>query len=99
MSDKVQIYPPEGTLDQLSITCQGDEDVFRAKLTKLVRVDAGTQATYQPVPFEQPYVKKALTFVDLAHASPQPPGTDVLFQSAEVFLNSNPAQVAVYREK
>ena len=28
MSDKVQIYPPEGTLDQFSITCQGDEDVF-----------------------------------------------------------------------
>ena len=101
---EIMNYPASGTLEDLSGTCGGDEDGFRGPLVKLERAenDAGekaTRATYEPIPFGQPYVKKKLFFVDLANPTPQPPGTDVVFESADVYLNGSEAQVAVYREK
>lgn len=106
MADKtiVKVYPCDGSLDQLRDSCQADEDAFQARLTGLERVEAedgskGTQTTYTRVPFSEVYVTKELTFVDLASPTPQPPGTDVVFESAEVYLNDAEAQVAVYREQ
>jgi hypothetical protein len=96
-------YPSAGSLEQLSMTCGGDEDGFRGPLVNLERADVAgeksTQATYEPLPFDQPYVKKQLFFVDLAHPTAQPPNTDVVLASADVYLNNSEAQVAVYRAK
>ena len=101
---KVKTYGADATVKQLSDSCQTDEDAYQARLTGLERVDAedgtkGTQVTYTRVPFSEVYVTKALSFVDLANATPQPPGTDVVFESADVYLNGSEAQVAVYREQ
>jgi hypothetical protein len=101
---EVMNYPASGSLQQLSSTCGGDEDGFRARLVKLERAtntegEKATRATYEPVPLDQPYVKKTLFFVDKAHPTPQPPNTDEVFASADVYLNNAEAQVAVYRQK
>ena len=101
---EIMNYPASGTLQQLNSTCGGDEDGFRARLTKLERAvntegEKATRATYEPVPPDQPYVKKTLFFVDLAHPTAQPPNTNVVFASADVYLNSAEAKVAVYRQK
>ena len=106
MADKtvVKVYPANGSLDQLRDSCQADEDAFQARLTGLERVEAqdetkGTQTTYTRVPFSEVYVTKQLTFVDLANPAPQPPGTDKVFDNADVYLNGAEAQLAVYREQ
>lgn len=101
---EIMNYPASGSLQQLSGTCGGDEDGFRARLVKLERAvnDAGekaTRATYEPVPPQDPYIKKTLFFVDLAHPTAQPPNTNVVFASADVYLNGAEAKVAVYRQK
>ena len=97
-------YPASGSLHDLNSTCGGDEDGFRGPLVNLERGEnsAGekaTRATYEPVPPQQPYIKKKLFFIDLASPSPQPLGTDVVFENADVYLNGAAAQVAVYRQK
>jgi hypothetical protein len=61
--------------------------------------EKATRATYEPLPPQQAYVKKTLFFVDLASPTPQPPGTDIVFDDADVYLNGAEAQVAVYREQ
>jgi hypothetical protein len=101
---EIMNYPASGSLHDLSTTCGGDEDGFRGPLVNLERAqntggEKATRATYEPLPPEQPYVKKTLFFVDLASPTPQPPGTDVVFASADVYLNDAEAQVAVYREQ
>lgn len=63
-----------GTLDDLSITCGGHEDGFRAKLIKIERVqdaddNKGVRVTYERVPFDKPYVHKDLFFFDVTGAS------------------------------
>ena len=65
---------PNGTLDNLSTTCGGHEDGFRAKLVKMRRVQdeddkKGIRVTYERVPFDEPYVHKDLFFVDVTDAS------------------------------
>lgn len=97
-------YPASGTLAELCRTFGGDEDGFRGPLTKLERAQdsAGqkaTKATYTPLPASQPYVKKKLFCSDLANPTPQPANTNILFASAEVYLNGAEARIAVYREK
>lgn len=106
MANKEQIYAGSGTLANLSITCQGDEDVFRAKLINLERIDAGkqTKATYARVPFDQDYVKKALFFFDTTTggaANPPAGSTPALSngEKAEVYLNNVPSTISVFREK
>lgn len=74
MDPEIIDYPPDGTVDDLSTTCSGDEDGFRAKLTGLRRVQDGAgnlaiRATYQPVPLNQPYTTKELFFFDITNAS------------------------------
>lgn len=74
MEPKIVDYPSDGTLEDLSTTCGGDEDGFRAKLTNLKRVhDANgktaIRATYQRVPLDEKYVSKELFFFDITHAS------------------------------
>ncbi len=101
---EIMNYPASGSLDDMAMSCGGDEDGFRGPLVKLERAqnNAGenaTKATYEPVPPTQPFPKKNLTFVDLAHPTAQPPNTDVVFQSAQVYLHNQPANVAVYRQK
>ncbi len=101
---KVKTYGANATLKDLSDSCQADEDAYQARLTGLQRVDAedekkGTQVTYTRVPFSEVYITKKLFFVDLSSATPQPPGTKVVFDNADVYLADKPAQVAVYREK
>ncbi|HEV7797096.1 MAG TPA: hypothetical protein VGO73_02985 [Pyrinomonadaceae bacterium] len=101
---KVKTYGADATLKQLSDSCQTDEDAYQGHLAGLERVDAedgtkGTQCTYTRTPFSEIYVSKALFFVDLAAPTAQPPNTDVVFASADVYLNDAEAQVAVYREK
>lgn len=96
-------YPASGSLDDLATSCGGDEDGFRGPLVKLERGqntkgENATRASYEPIPPTQGYVKKKLLFVDLANPTAQPANTDVVFQSADVYLNNQPAQVAVYRE-
>lgn len=114
MEPEVMDYPPDGTLDDLSGTCGGDEDGLRGPLVKLERVqDAqgkkATRATYMPIPLTQPYVKKQLFFFDITTATPaQQHDMDVqqlqqgharIPEAKDVYLNNQPAQVAVYREK
>lgn len=101
---KTMNYPASGTLQQLSMTCGGHEDGFRGPLVRLERGEneAGekaTRATYERIPADHPYVKKTLFFVDLAHPTAQPANTNVVFASADVYLNGAEAQVAVYRQK
>jgi hypothetical protein len=100
---KVKTYAASGTLKQLSDSCQTDEDAYQGKLTGLKRVDdgstKGTECTYTRTPFSENYVSKPLFFVDLAHPTAQPPNTNVVFASADVYLNGAEAKVAVYREK
>jgi hypothetical protein len=101
---KVDVYAASGTLKNLSDTCNSREDAYEARLVGLERVDAeddtkGTQATYQRIPFSEIYVKKQLFFVDLASPTPQPPSTDAVFDNADVYLNDDEAQVAVYRQQ
>jgi hypothetical protein len=74
MSTKTVDLGAKGTLDQVSTTCGGHEDGFRAKLIKLQRVkDAdgqkGIRVTYDRVPFDKPYVHKDLFFFDITEAS------------------------------
>lgn len=74
MDPETMDYPPNGTVEDLSTTCGGDEDGLRAKLIKLERVHDGEgntaiRATYQPVPLNQPYVSKDLFFFDITDAS------------------------------
>ena len=74
MEAEIMDYPSNGTLDDLSTTCGGDEDGLRAKLIKLERAhdaDGKTaiRATYQPVPLDKPYVSKELFFFDITDAS------------------------------
>ncbi|HAF12346.1 MAG TPA: hypothetical protein DHU55_05980 [Blastocatellia bacterium] len=76
MDPEVMDYPPDGTLEDLSTTCGGDEDGLRAKLVKLERAhdnedNTATRATYEPVPIGDPYVSKELFFFDITDASPQ----------------------------
>lgn len=116
MDSEVMDYPPDGSLEELSTTCGGDEDGLRAKLVKLERAhdeedNTATRATYELVPLDDPYVSKELFFFDITNASPQEihdiaveqlaqghaiafPGAD----DADVYLNGNESQVAVYRE-
>jgi len=101
---EIMNYPASGSLHDLSSTCGGDEDGFRGPLVKLERAEntegeKATRATYEPVPPQQAYVKKKLFFVDLASPTPQPPGTDEVFDNADVYLNGAEAQVAVYRQQ
>jgi hypothetical protein len=101
---EIMNYPAAGSLQQLNGTCGGDEDGFRGPLVKLERAqntagEKATRATYEPLSPQQPYVKKTLFFVDLAHPTAQPPNTNVVFASANVYLNGAEAQVAVYRQK
>src|SRR5882724_10987794 len=70
MEPEVIDYPANGTLEDLSRTCGGDEDGFRGPLVKLVRVEdaagnKGIRATYQPIPLNQPYVSKDLFFFNI----------------------------------
>jgi hypothetical protein len=73
----------------------------------------GTEVKYMRVPFSEVYVPKALFFFDLTDLTPeeiQDISTEQLQQShalasfptsdnADVYLNDNEAQVAVYREQ
>ena len=100
---EIMNYPASGSLQDLNSTCGGDEDGFRGPLVNLERAEntqgeKATRATYEPLPFSQPYVKKTLFMVDLANPTSQPPGTTVVLASADVYLNDSEAQVAVYRE-
>lgn len=70
MDPEIIDYGPDGTIDDLSTTCGGDEDGFRAKLVRLQRVEDGDgntaiRATYQPVPVDERYVPKELFFFDI----------------------------------
>ena len=101
---EIMNYPASGSLNDLNSTCGGDEDGFRGPLVKLERAEntegeQATRATYEPLPPQQSYVKKTLFFVDLASPSAQPPNTNVVFASADVYLNGAEAQVAVYRQQ
>jgi hypothetical protein len=101
---EVMNYPASGSLNDLSGTCGGDEDGFRGPLVSLGRAqndrgEKATRATYAPLSPAQPYNKKKLFFVDLAQPTAQPPNTNVVFASADVYLNGAEAKVAVYREK
>lgn len=73
--------------------------------------DTATRATYQPVPLDQPYVSKELFFFDITEASAQEVNDITVEQlakgrafafngadSAQVYLESKEAVVAVYRE-
>lgn len=76
MDLEVMDYPPDGTLDELSGTCGGDEDGLRAKLVGLERVhdeddNLATRATYEPVPIDDPYSSKELFFFDITNATSQ----------------------------
>jgi hypothetical protein len=101
---KVDVYAATGTLKNLSDTCNSREDAYEARLVGLERVEAedgtkGTEATYERIPFSEIYVKKQLSFVDLANPTPQPSNTNTVFDNADVYLNDSEAQVAVYRQK
>lgn len=113
MEPEVIDYPPDGTLDDLSTTCGGDEDGLRAKLVQLERVHdkddkTATRATYTPVPIDDPYVSKDLFFFDITKLTAQQVHDitvkqlalkrSVLFDKAEVYLNDAEAVVAVYRQ-
>lgn len=107
-------YPASGTLKDLSQTCGGDEDGFRGPLTNLTRnVNSSdekmTTATYEPIPPQQPYKKKTMSFFDITEltseqieeiASQQLAQKHVVvFNKADVYLNDFDAQIAVYREQ
>ena len=102
MSDQIQIYPGAGTLQNLKTTANADEDVFRAKLTKLERLDdeKNTRATYRRVPFEEEYIKKELFFFDTTGgtAAAPPAGAVEILKDAPVYLNAKQSSVTVYRE-
>jgi hypothetical protein len=102
MADQVQIYSGSGTLQDLKTTANGDEDVFRAKLIKLERVDdqKNTRATYKRVPFEEEYEKKDLFFFDTTGGTTaQPPnGTSEVLKDAPVYLNGKQSTVTAYRQ-
>lgn len=105
-------YPASGTLEDLSMTCGGDEDAFRGPLTSLSRDDSSgtqvTRATYEPIPPQQPYNKKMLFFFDITNLAPEEVGAladqqaaqhhELLFDNADVYLNNSEAQVAVYKD-
>ena len=74
MATKVVDLAANGTLEDLSTTCGGHEDGFRAKLIKIERVqdaddNKGVRVTYERVPFDKPYVHKDLFFFDITGAS------------------------------
>ena len=109
-------YADNGTLEQLSETCHGDEIGFRGPLVRLERVQnaegkKGIRATYNSLPFDQPFVRKALFFFDVTDASASEihditvsqlaEGHALAFpdaDKAEVYLGGNEAVVAIYRE-
>jgi hypothetical protein len=114
MDPEVMDYPPDGTLDDLSTSCGGDEDGLRAKLVKLERAHdnedkTATRATYEPISLDDPYVSKELFFFDITNLTPQQihditvqqlaQKHSVLFDKAEVYLNGAEALVAVYRQQ
>lgn len=74
MATKVKDLPANGTLEDLTTTCGGHEDGFRAKLARLERgKDAdgnnGIRATYNRVPLNEDYVSKELFFFDVTDLS------------------------------
>lgn len=74
METETNDYPDNGTLDDLSRTCIGDEKGFRGRLAGLERGqdDAGKNgihATYNLVPDDQPFPKKKLFFFDITNSS------------------------------
>ncbi|MFL6211346.1 MAG: hypothetical protein ACJ74W_21035 [Pyrinomonadaceae bacterium] len=112
MASEIIDYPANGTVDQLCLTCGGDEDVFRGPLTKLERGQdstgkKGIRATYEPVPPDKPYNKKKLFAFDVTNATAQQQQQideqqmaqgHALVSKFEVFLADKPATVAIYRE-
>jgi hypothetical protein len=114
MEPEVMDYPADGTVDDLSTTCGGDEDGLRAKLVKLERAHdedekKATRATYEIVPIDDPYVSKELFFFDITKLTAKQiqditvdqlaKKHSVLFDKAEVYLDDAEAVVAVYREQ
>ena len=74
MDTETNDYPDNGTLDNLSTTCAGDEKGFRGRLAALERGEddagkKGIHATYNLVPLDQPFPKKKLFFFDITDAS------------------------------
>ena len=113
MATKQVDYPADGTIDDLSQTCQADEDIFRARLKQITNVEAqngtkGNRATYERIPFDQPYKKKKLSFQDITNATADQQrdiaekemqqGHAEAFR-ADVFLKGKPAKIIVYREQ
>jgi hypothetical protein len=114
MDPEIMDYPPDGTLDDLSGTCGGDEDGLRGPLVRFARVqdaegNKAIRATYVPIPLNQPYVKKELFFFDITTATPaQQHAIEVeqlqagharIPEAKDVYLANTEAQVAVYREQ
>src|SRR4051812_23920155 len=74
MDPEFNDYPANGTLEDLSRTCMGDEKGFRARLVGLERGEdpegkKGIHATYDAVPFNKPFPKKKLFFFDITDAT------------------------------
>ncbi|HEX6047598.1 MAG TPA: hypothetical protein VFZ22_24120 [Pyrinomonadaceae bacterium] len=74
METETNDYPDNGTLDDLSRTCIGDEKGFRGRLAGLERGQDdsgknGIHATYNLVPDDQPFPKKKLFFFDITDSS------------------------------
>jgi hypothetical protein len=75
MPNEVMDYPPDGSVDDLSTTCNGDENGFGGPLVKLERAhdqndNKATRATYAPVPVDQKWIKKELFFFDITNLTP-----------------------------
>jgi hypothetical protein len=113
MATKKKTFPADGTLDDLNRTCQGDEDVLRARLTNLEQAetadgDNAINATFKRVPFGQAFIKKQLFFFDITDSTPeqerdiseeQLQQSHTLVFKANVFISNNPATIAVFREE
>jgi hypothetical protein len=98
---KHYFYPAQSTLDSLSVSCQIDEDTFRARLTNLEMTTAdgakANMATFQSIEMSEPYVSKNLAFQTESGSDQARPGYSLVFK-ARVFLNGEPTNISVYRE-
>jgi|ERR1041384_3880184 hypothetical protein len=116
MADVKKTYAADGTLDQLQTTCRGDEDAERARLAGFRRVQRtdgtkGTEATFAPVPNNQPFPTKEIFFFDVTSTTPDQERNIMTQQlqqghalvvdkpAGAVYLNNKEAAVWVFREQ
>jgi hypothetical protein len=103
MATKLWFYPADSTLDDLSQSCQIDEDNLRSRLINLERGEMNgakaNKATFEGIEFSEPYITKRLLFQDLTQSASdeKPQGYEPVLK-ADVFLQNRPARIAVYRE-